>query len=148
MVTTADPYLKVGVYLGLKILPMRSRAVILALFLMLWASQVVSGQDNVQMVRIAKLVIDSAQVTTYNAFLKEEIETSVRVEPGVLTLYAVSEKNRPTHITILEIYANEAAYQAHIKTPHFLKYKNGTSKMVKSLELAEGVPLVPGMKIK
>ena len=148
MVTTADPYLKVGVYLGLKILPMRSRAVILALFLMLWASQVVSGQDNVQMVRIAKLVIDSAQVTTYNAFLKEEIETSVRVEPGVLTLYAVSEKNRPTHITILEIYANEAAYQAHIKTPHFLKYKNGTSKMVKSLELAEGVPLVPGMKTK
>ena len=100
------------------------------------------------MVRLAKLVIDSAQLNSYNAFLKEEIETSVRVEPGVLTLYAVSEKNRPTHITILEIYANEAAYQAHVKTPHFLKYKNGTSKMVKSLELAEGVPLVPGMKIK
>jgi 4-carboxymuconolactone decarboxylase len=61
------------------------------------------------MVRLAKLVIDSAQLENYKAFLKEEIETSVRLEPGVLTLYALSEKNNPTHITILEIYADSVA---------------------------------------
>lgn len=72
----------------------------------------------------------------------------MRLEPGVLTLYAVSEKARPTHLTILEIYADRAAYERHIKTPHFLKYKTGTSQMVKSLELVETVPLVPSMKIK
>ena len=66
----------------------------------------------------------------------------------MLTLYAVSEKDRPTHFTILEIYADRAAYEQHIKTPHFLKYKNGTEHMVKSLELVETVPLVPAMKIK
>jgi quinol monooxygenase YgiN len=107
-----------------------------------------SAQESKQMVRLAKLVIDSVQLNSYNAFLKEEIEMSVKAEPGVLTLYAVAEKNRPTHITILEIYANEEAYKSHVKTPHFLKYKNGTKDMVKSLELVETVPLVPGMKIK
>ena len=100
------------------------------------------------MVRLAKLVIDSVQLDSYNAFLKEEIKTSIQVEPGVLTLYAVAEKNRPTHITILEIYASVDAYQKHIQTPHFLKYKNGTKDMVKSLELIETVPLIPEMKIK
>jgi quinol monooxygenase YgiN len=100
------------------------------------------------MVRLAKLVVDSTQLESYTAFLKEEIETSVRVEPGVLTLYAVAEKDKPTHITILEIYADSTAYKAHLKTPHFIKYKNGTSKMVKSLELVETIPLVPAMKIK
>ncbi|HZB12172.1 MAG TPA: antibiotic biosynthesis monooxygenase [Chryseolinea sp.] len=105
-------------------------------------------EENKQMVRLAKLVIDSAQLENYNAFLKEEIETSVKVEPGVLTLYAVAEKNNPTHITILEIYANADAYKKHIQTPHFLKYKNGTKDMVKSLELVETTPLVPEMKIK
>lgn len=110
--------------------------------------QPVNAQKNEQMVRLAKLVIDSTQLDEYNALLKEEIETSVRVEPGVLTLYAVAEKNRPTHITILEIYASKAAYEAHIKTPHFLKYKNGTLGMVKSLELIETNPLVADMKIK
>ena len=100
------------------------------------------------MVRLAKLVIDSAQLESYKAALKEEIETSIRVEPGVLTLYAVTEKNKPTHITILEIYADTAAYKTHVQTPHFIKYKNGTKDMVKSLELIETNPLVPGMKIK
>ncbi|HZI26212.1 MAG TPA: putative quinol monooxygenase [Chryseolinea sp.] len=105
-------------------------------------------EENKQMVRLAKLVIDPAQLEDYNAFLKEEIETSVKVEPGVLTLYAVAEKNNPTHITILEIYENADAYKKHIQTPHFLKYKNGTKDMVKSLELVETTPLVPEMKIK
>jgi len=107
-----------------------------------------SVQNKNQMVRLAKLVIDSTQLENYNALLKEEIETSVRVEPGVLTLYGVAEKNDPTHITILEIYADTVAYKSHILTPHFIKYKNGTKDMVKSLELVETVPLVPGMKIK
>jgi 4-carboxymuconolactone decarboxylase len=110
--------------------------------------QTVSAQTNGQMVRLAKLVIDSAHLENYKSFLKEEIETSFRIEPGVLTLYAVAEKNKPTRITILEIYADSAAYQAHLQTAHFLKYKNGTKNMVKSLELVETVPLVPEMKIK
>lgn len=108
-------------------------------------SVVTTGQ---RMVRIAKLEIDSAQLESYKTLLKEEIETSIRIEPGVLTLYAVYEKHRPTRVTILEIYADSAAYKAHIQTPHFLKYKNGTIKMVKSLELIETVPLIPEMKIK
>jgi quinol monooxygenase YgiN len=108
----------------------------------------VAAQNEKQMVRLAKLVIDSAQLASYNTLLKEEIEASVKKEPGVLTLYAVAEKNKPTHITILEIYASDEAYQKHIQTPHFLKYKNGTKGMVKSLELIEATPLIPSMKIK
>ena len=105
-------------------------------------------EENKQMVRLAKLVIDSIQLESYNKFLKEEIEASVKNEPGVLTLYAVAEKEKPTHITILEIYGNVDAYKKHTQTPHFLKYKNGTKEMVKSLELIETIPLIPDMKIK
>ena len=108
----------------------------------------VAAQEKTQMVRLAKLVIDPAQLEGYKALLKEEIEASVRLEPGVLTLYAVAEKENPGHITILEIYANADAYKAHLLTPHFIKYKTGTKDMVKSLELSESVPLLPGMKIK
>jgi quinol monooxygenase YgiN len=106
------------------------------------------AQQKVQMVRVAKLVIDSSQLESYKAMLKEEIETSVRIEPGVITLYAVSEKDHPANITILEIYADTTAYKAHLQTPHFIKYKNGTKDMVKSLELIPVDPLVPDMKIK
>ena len=111
------------------------------------------AQEKRQMVRLSKIVVDAAQLENYKAALKEEVKASVRLEPGVLTLYAVSEKDNPTHFTILEIYADTAAYKAHIQTPHFLKYKTGTKAMVTSLELVDTVPLVPGtsmpgMKIK
>jgi quinol monooxygenase YgiN len=105
-------------------------------------------QQKVQVIRIAKLQIDSVYLENYKAALKEEIETSVRVEPGVLSLYAVSEKDNPTHITIFEIYANVDAYKAHRETPHFKKYKSSTKEMVKSLELVEVDPIVLGTKLK
>lgn len=106
------------------------------------------AQDKNIVVRIAKLRIDAAQLENYMAFLKEEIETAVRVEPGVLSLYAVAEKGNPTAITIFEIYANDAAYRSHIETTHFKKYKIGTKDMVQSLELIENVPIMLETKKK
>lgn len=108
----------------------------------------VFAQEKTRMVRLAKLVIDPTKLESYKAMLKEEIETSVRLEPGVLTLNAVYEKDNPTHITILEIYADTAAYKAHLQTPHFIKYKTGTNEMVKSLELVDAIPIALATKPK
>lgn len=108
----------------------------------------VNGQRQKQMVRLAKLEIDSTQLESYKTFLKEEIEASIKLEKGVLTLYAVFEINKPNHLTILEIYADKKAYEKHIQTPHFKKYKEGTKDMVKALELVETIPLIANMKIK
>lgn len=99
-------------------------------------------------VRLSRITVDSARLEEYNAYLKEEIEASMRLEPGVLVLYAVAEKERPYHVTILEIYVDEAAYKSHIATPHFQKYKKETLDMVQSLELVDTTPLIPGLKIK
>jgi quinol monooxygenase YgiN len=99
-----------------------------------------------RMVRIAELEIDPTQLENYKALLKEEIEASIRLEPGVLTLYAVSLKDSPQQIRILETYADADAYNAHIKSPHFEKYKKGTEQMVKSLSLVEMDPILLGIK--
>jgi quinol monooxygenase YgiN len=101
----------------------------------------VSAQSNSNYIRIAKLVIDSSHLDSYNEALKVHAETAVRVEPGVLMLYAVYEKNNPTHIHVFEIYASLDAYNFHIKTPHFLKYKTTVQEMVKSLELIDVAPI-------
>lgn len=105
-----------------------------------------SAQNNKQIVRMAKIVIDSAQLENYKAALKEQMQTAIDEEPGVLLYNAVYEKNNQTHITILEVYANDSAYLAHRETPHFKKYKETVKNMVKSLELIDVVPI--GMKSK
>ncbi len=105
-----------------------------------------SSQERI--VRIAELEIYPDQVAAYKAALKEEIETSIRVEPGVLTLYAVSVKGHPNQVRLFESYSSQAAYQSHLQTAHFRKYKLQTQNMVKSLTLIETDPILLGSKSK
>jgi len=101
----------------------------------------VCAQSNSNYLRIAQLIIDSTKLGSYKDALKEHAEAAVRIEPGVLMLYAVYEKENPTHVSVFEIYANVDAYNSHIKTPHFLKYKTTVQDMVKTLELIDVVPI-------
>jgi quinol monooxygenase YgiN len=78
--------------------------------------------------------------------MTEGIEAAVRVEPGVLVLYAVSEKDDPARIRVFEIYTDERAYKTHLETPHFRKFRDATEKMVKSRRLLDAVPIVLGAK--
>jgi quinol monooxygenase YgiN len=113
----------------------------------LGAFMVANGETmNQPLVRIAELEIDSVQLPAYEAALKEEIATSIRIEPGVLTLYAVSVKDQPNQIRIFETYKDQAAYESHLQTAHFKKYKAETQGMVKSLKLIETEPILLGKK--
>ena len=111
-----------------------------------FCGQAIAGEVQNPFVRVAELEIEPSQLEHYKAAAKEEIETSIRVEPGVLALYAVSERDNPARIRILEIYASVDAYTSHIETRHFKKYKTGTREMVKSLKLIDVDPLIFSVK--
>ncbi|MBP2447345.1 putative quinol monooxygenase [Rhizobium leguminosarum] len=92
-------------------------------------------------VRMAELEIDPDMLEAYRALLTEEIEASVALEDGVISLSAVAIRDNPNRVRILEVYADQQAYEAHLRTPHFLKYKNETAGMVTSLTLIEVDPI-------
>lgn len=78
------------------------------------------AQQSKQMVIFAKIQVDPAQLNSYNAALKEQMTTSITVVPSVSAYYALADKNNPSHITILEIYADKDAYKAPVVS-HTLK---------------------------
>lgn len=98
-------------------------------------------------VRLSKIEVYPQYLDEYMKYAVEVGEISMRTEPGVLTMYAVSEKDNPRMITILETYASKEAYEKHIASDHFQKYKQGTLHMVKNLELIDQTPLNPANKI-
>lgn len=98
-------------------------------------------------VRLSKIEVYPEYLEEYMKLAAEVGEISLRTEPGVLTMYAVSEKEHPCRVTILETYASKKAYEKHIASPHFQKYKQGTLHMVKSLELSDQAPVNPANKI-
>ena len=99
-------------------------------------------------IQIAEIVVDPAQLDSYKSAVAEQIEAAIRLEPGVLVLYSVSNKDNPSQITVFEIYRDREAYLAHLQAPHFLKYKATVEKMVKSLKLIPVDPVVLGSQAK
>ncbi|MDE6735002.1 MAG: antibiotic biosynthesis monooxygenase, partial [Desulfovibrio sp.] len=97
--------------------------------------------------RLSRVEVDPQYLEEYKKFAAEVGEVSLRTEPGVLTMYAVADKKNPCLITILETYASKDAYEKHIASPHFQKYKQGTLKMVKELVLDDQVPLNENNKL-
>ena len=97
-----------------------------------------------------KMIVRLAEIEVYPKHLKEYLEfanevdrLSMEREPGVVCLFPMQSAEDSTKIRILEIYASEDAYQQHLKTDHFQKYKQGTLHMVKSLKLPTMQPLDP-----
>lgn len=103
-------------------------------------------KPDTRVVRLAELEIDPTQVEQYRAALREEISSSIRLEPGVITLFAVSLKDHPEKVRLFEMYADQAAYESHIQSPHFKKYKAETQSMVKSLTLLDTDPILLASK--
>ena len=65
-------------------------------------------------IRLSKIEVYPQYLDKYINYATEVGEISLRSEPGVLTMYAIGEKENPCNITILETYANHAAYEKHI----------------------------------
>ncbi len=104
--------------------------------------------DTQSIVRISRIEVDPDRLEEYIALATECGRASMAREEGVYMMYSMQEKEHPERITILEIYADPAAYERHIKTPHFQKYKQTTLEMVRKLELLDQKPLVPEMGMK
>ena len=117
------------------------------IFLIMSAEMVMSqkvtstqGTDGL-IVRIAEIEVYPEYLSEYLAFATEVDRLSVEREPGVICLFPMQDPADSCQIRILEIYANDTVYQAHLKTDHFQKYKQGTLKMVKSLKLNTMQPM-------
>ena len=98
-------------------------------------------------IRLSKVEVYPEYLEEYMKFAVEVGEISLLTEPGVITMYAVADKENPNMITILETYSSQEAYQRHIASEHFQKYKKGTLHMVKNLKLEDQNPLNPRNKL-
>ena len=110
---------------------------LIPIFLITMTGIQLNAQNSNRMYRIAKIKVDGNQLEQYKVALKEQMNTAIKVEPGVLSYTVVADKKDSSLITIMEVYANLDAYQSHILTPHFKKYKDTVKDMVLSLELID-----------
>ena len=102
---------------------------------------------NMLVVRIAEIEVHPEWLDAYLEAAGAVGAESVAKEDGVTCIFPMQQKEHPNIIRIVEIYRDEAAYKAHLASPHFRAYKEGTPHMIKSLKLVPMRPLdESGMK--
>ena len=102
-----------------------------------------ADEGNKLVVRIAEIEVHPEWLEAYLAAAGTVGAEAVAKEPGVVCIFPMQKKESPTSIRIVEIYRSEEAYKAHLATPHFRAYKEGTPHMIKSIELVPMHPLDP-----
>lgn len=78
--------------------------------------------------------------TEFKNIVLPEMAQSLKVEKGVLAMYAGTDSQTPNRWYFYEIYASEEAYQLHRQTPHFRDYLRQTAHMSVS---KDAIPVKP-----
>ncbi len=78
--------------------------------------------------------------TEFKNIVLPEMAESLKVEKGVLAMYAATDSQTPNRWYFYEIYASEEAYQLHRQTPHFRDYLRQTAHMSTS---KDAIPVKP-----
>ena len=129
---------------------MKQKPILMLLFALALSTVTAVAQEVATPVNYKTMIVRLTEIEVYPEHLEEYLKfagevdrLSVEREPGVICLFPMQSAEDSTQIRILEIYASEQAYQSHIKSEHFQKYKQGTLHMVKSLKLPTMRPLDP-----
>lgn len=78
--------------------------------------------------------------TEFKNIVLPEMAESLKVEKGVLAMYAATNSQTPNRWYFYEVYASEEDYQLHRQTPYFRDYLRQTAQMSTS---KDAIPVKP-----
>ena len=69
---------------------------------------------------VATLTIDGASAAAFEAMFKDFSQEVLHKEEDGCLLYQLCKERRAGRYTMMELYRNRAAFDAHNRSPHFL----------------------------
>jgi quinol monooxygenase YgiN len=73
---------------------------------------------------IAPIQIKEGHRDAFIEAMLDDARGSVANEPGCLRFDVIQDGADPNRIWLYEAYTDEAAFQAHLQTPHFIKWRD------------------------
>jgi (4S)-4-hydroxy-5-phosphonooxypentane-2,3-dione isomerase len=79
---------------------------------------------------VVDFTIKPGHVATFHAAMIENARLSREIEPGCRQFDVCVDPKDATRIFLYELYDDEAAFQAHLKTAHFLDFDRASAPWV------------------
>lgn len=73
---------------------------------------------------IATIEIQPERRKAFLEAMLDDARGSVQNEPGCLRFDVVQDAENPNRLYLYEVYRDEAAFEAHLKAPHFIRWRD------------------------
>ena len=95
---------------------------------------------------LLKIQLKPGSYAAFMAAMGVNAAASVRDEPGCLTFDVLRDRSDPDRVWLYEVYVDEAAFEAHMQTAHFLASRPLVNPLILSQEVIEAdvLALNPG----
>lgn len=74
--------------------------------------------------------LHSGKIDAFHRLIHENAATSLRAEPGCHQFDVATDAARPNEVFLYEIYQDESAFEAHLKTSHFASFDAASADMI------------------
>lgn len=101
----------------------RKRCHTLAAATMTLVVSATSAVHAAPIMNVFELEVQDGQSNAYEQVGKTNIHQSLTNEEGTLAMYSVQSQDNPNIRYMIEIYADAAAYQAHLQSPQYQAFK-------------------------
>jgi quinol monooxygenase YgiN len=81
---------------------------------------------------IAEFEVKPDELEQFLELARTDASQSVAREPGCQQFDVVLDREQPNRVVLYEVYANEAAFDAHLGTPHLAAFRAGIESLIVS----------------
>jgi quinol monooxygenase YgiN len=74
---------------------------------------------------IPEFVVKPDRIGAFLALAREDASRSLADEPGCRQFDIVQMEGAPHHVLFYEVYDSQAAFEAHLRTPHLARFREG-----------------------
>jgi quinol monooxygenase YgiN len=81
--------------------------------------------------------IKPGQMAAFRRLIDDNAQASVKDEPGCRRFDVLANRKDAERVLLYEIYDSRAAFDAHLKTPHFAVFNTASANLVADKIVAE-----------
>jgi len=79
---------------------------------------------------IAEVTVPSERLADFIAYSLDDARNSVANEPGCRQFDVLASADSSPTVVFYEVYDDRAAFDAHLQTPHFFRWRDATQGLI------------------
>jgi quinol monooxygenase YgiN len=84
---------------------------------------------------IAEFEVKADKLAEFLELARTDASKSVADEPGCRQFDVTLDREQPNRVVLYEVYDNEAAFDAHVETPHLKAFRAGIEPLMVSRQV-------------